>query len=160
MNLVFGFLLSKQPASARELLERYRAAWEENRDRPGRLNGHVAEPLYGNLRHVVVAETDAEAHALARPALKAWFESFNHIWVTQRGEEYYPSDVDAFIGQGHLILGSPTTVRRQVAQALDELGGNYFGGAFAFGSLSGEHALRSMELFASEVIPALATPDD
>jgi alkanesulfonate monooxygenase SsuD/methylene tetrahydromethanopterin reductase-like flavin-dependent oxidoreductase (luciferase family) len=112
MNLVFGFLLSKQQASARELLDRYRMAWEENRERPDRLNGHVAEPLYGNLRHVVVADTDAEAHALARPALKAWFDSFNHIWVTQRGEEYYPSDIDAFIGQGHLVLGSPATVRR------------------------------------------------
>jgi hypothetical protein len=47
-----------------------------------------------------------------------------------------------------------------VAQALDELGGNYFGGAFAFGSLSGEHALRSMDLFATKVIPALSAPDD
>jgi alkanesulfonate monooxygenase SsuD/methylene tetrahydromethanopterin reductase-like flavin-dependent oxidoreductase (luciferase family) len=155
LHLVFAFLLEKQGVDAREQLERYRRLYEEHRHEPGRLNGHAADPLYGNIRHVVVAESDAEAHALARPALRRFFDSFNFLWLTQQGREYYPSDVDAFIDKGHLLVGSPPTVRRLVAHALEALGGNYFVGVFAFGDLPPAAALRSLELFATEVIPAL-----
>jgi alkanesulfonate monooxygenase SsuD/methylene tetrahydromethanopterin reductase-like flavin-dependent oxidoreductase (luciferase family) len=155
LNVVFAFLAERQGVDVREQLERYRRLHEEHRHEPGRLNAHVARPRYGSIRHVVVAETDAEAHALARPALRRWFESFNHLWLTRQGVEHYPSDVDAFIDRGHLLVGSPATVRGQVAAALEALGGNYFVGVFAFGDLPSQAALRSLHLFAREVIPAV-----
>lgn len=158
MHLAFGFLLEKQGVDAREQLERYRRLYDEHREEAGRLNGHVAEPVYGNIRHVVVADTDAEAHAVARPALRRFFDSFNHIWLREQGREYYASDVDAFIERGHLLVGSPDTVREQVARALETLGGNYFAGVFAFGDLPPAAALRSVELFGRQVIPALSAP--
>ena len=46
-------------------------------------------------------------------------------------------------------------MRRQLADCLPQWGGNYFVGAFAFGSLAGEKSLRSLDLFAREVIPGL-----
>lgn len=158
LRVVFAFLLSRQGAEPREQVDRYLRIWEENRDRSDRLNAHVAEPVCGNCRHVVVADTDAEARAIAVPALHDWFGSFNYFWLKEHGREHYPSDVDAFEERGFVLLGSPATVRRQLARALDELGGNYFAGVFAFGSLAPEHALRSLDLFAREVVPAVAAP--
>ena len=155
MSLALGFLLEKQGTHAGEMIERYRRAWEEHRNDEGRLNAHVAEPAVGVIHHVVVAESDAEAQTIARPALRRFFESFNHIWLTQRGTEYYPSDVDAFIERGHVLLGSPATVRDQLARVL-ALGATYVAGVFAFGDLPARASARSLELFAREVVPAVA----
>jgi len=155
LRLLFAFLLERHGVDAREQMERYRRLYDDHRHEPERLNGHLDEPLYGNIRHVVVAETDAEAHALARRALRRWFDSFNFLWLSRHGREHYPSDVDAFIGRGHLLAGSPATVRRQVAAALEGLGGNYFAGVFAFGDLPAEASMRSLDLFGRQVVPGL-----
>jgi len=128
---------------------------EEHREDPERLNGYVAEFLYGYVRHVYVVETDVQARLEAKSALAKWFESFNHLWLRDRGEEYWPSDVEAFASEGFLVAGSPDTVRRQLRECLPEWGGNYFVGAFAFGNLAGEKSRRSLDLFAREVIPGL-----
>ncbi len=154
MHLALGFLLEKQGVGEADVFERYRVEHEAHRGEPGRLNGHVGPALCGSIRHVVVAESDAEAHALGRPALRRFFDSFNFIWLTQQGREYYPSDVDAFIERGHALLGSPATVRRLVAAVL-ETGANCFIGVFAFGGLPPEAALRSVDLFGREVVPGL-----
>jgi hypothetical protein len=45
-------------------------------------------------------------------------------------------------------------VRETLGKALATCGANYFAGAFAFGSLSTEQMLRSLRLFAEQVIPA------
>jgi alkanesulfonate monooxygenase SsuD/methylene tetrahydromethanopterin reductase-like flavin-dependent oxidoreductase (luciferase family) len=124
---------------------------------PDRLNGHVAEPCVGVCHHVVVAETDAEAQAVARRALRRWFANFNHLWLREHGTEYFPSDVEAFIDAGHAIAGSPQTVRERVRRILVESGGNYFAGVFAFGDLTEEESLRSLDLFARQVIPDLVS---
>lgn len=155
LNTVFAFLMTRAGGDAAEQIERYRTIFEEHRNDAGRLNAHVAEPLYGNVRHVVIADDDEQAMALGREALKRYFESFNHIWMTQQGKEYYPSDVDAFVEQGFALIGSAATVAEQVRRTLDRLGGNYFVGVFAFGNLSERASLRSLELFAKEVMPGI-----
>jgi hypothetical protein len=45
-------------------------------------------------------------------------------------------------------------VRAQLERYVAVAGGNYFAGTFAFGTLSGEQILRSLDLFAREVMPA------
>jgi len=155
LHTLFAFLMARHGVAPGDATATYREVWEQRRDEPGRLNGHVAEPLYGHVRHVYVADTDAQARSEARSALATWFESFNHVWLRDRGEEYWPSDIDAFEAEGFLVAGSPETVRRQLADCLPQWGGNYFVGAFAFGSLAGEKSLRSLDLFAREVIPGL-----
>ena len=153
LNTLFAFLMTRTGADPAEQIERYRAIFEQHRGNAGRLNAHVSEPLYGNIRHIVVADSSGTARTLAREALKRYFESFNHIWMTQQGKEYFPSDVDAFIEQGFAIAGSPASVRDQVERAIRRLGGNYFVGVFAFGNLGEPASLRSLDLFAREVRP-------
>ncbi|MBO0701564.1 MAG: LLM class flavin-dependent oxidoreductase [Candidatus Dormibacteraeota bacterium] len=155
LNAVFAFLLARQGMAPGAATASYREALDKHRRDPGRLNGHVAEPLYGHARHVYVAETDAQARAEAMPALARWFESFNHLWLRERGEEYWPVDLERFAEEGYLLAGSPATVRRRLQECLPAWGGNYFLGAFAFGNLTREQMLRSLDLFGREVIPGL-----
>jgi alkanesulfonate monooxygenase SsuD/methylene tetrahydromethanopterin reductase-like flavin-dependent oxidoreductase (luciferase family) len=157
LSTLFGFTLSWSGADAGATAERYARTLQEHRDDAERLNAHVAEPLCGHLRHVHVAGTDAEAHRQAKAALSDFFASFNHVWLQERGKVAFAFDYDAFWEQGFVLAGSAASVREQLDRELARLGGNYFVGAFAFGSLSAQNSLRSLDLFAREVMPGLAT---
>jgi alkanesulfonate monooxygenase SsuD/methylene tetrahydromethanopterin reductase-like flavin-dependent oxidoreductase (luciferase family) len=54
---------------------------------------------------------------------------------------------------GRMIMGSPRTVREEIARQLEETGANYFITRFAYGNLTHEQSVRSLELFVSEVMP-------
>jgi hypothetical protein len=56
--------------------------------------------------------------------------------------------------EGLHIVGSPDTVKQLVQEHLQITGSNYFVGSFFFGTLTSEQTLRSMRLFAQEVMPA------
>jgi hypothetical protein len=58
------------------------------------------------------------------------------------------------IGNG--IAGSPQTVRDFVAAEREATGINYFVSWLAFGDLTLDESLASLELFRSEVMPAFA----
>jgi alkanesulfonate monooxygenase SsuD/methylene tetrahydromethanopterin reductase-like flavin-dependent oxidoreductase (luciferase family) len=58
-------------------------------------------------------------------------------------------------GDGPGLRGTPETVRAFVEREIEVGRVTYFVSGFAFGSLPVEAALRSAELFASEVMPAL-----
>ncbi len=62
---------------------------------------------------------------------------------------------DALIRQGQAIAGSPETVRAFLAAQIEDSGANYIVGQFCFGDLTLEEMLRSVELFAAEVMPPL-----
>jgi hypothetical protein len=59
------------------------------------------------------------------------------------------------MAEGLHVVGAPDTVRRQVQEHLRITGSNYFVGSFFFGTLSHEQTLRSMRLFAEEVMPGI-----
>jgi alkanesulfonate monooxygenase SsuD/methylene tetrahydromethanopterin reductase-like flavin-dependent oxidoreductase (luciferase family) len=63
-------------------------------------------------------------------------------------------DWDSFLEQSGIYVGSPATVRARLEEAMDITGANYFVGAFFFGNLTTEQMMRSLRLFAEEVIPA------
>jgi len=67
---------------------------------------------------------------------------------------YNVSPQEARLGEGLHIVGSPDTVKQQVQEHVRLTGSNYFVGSFCFGSLSREQTLRSLRLFAQEVMPA------
>jgi len=156
LSTLFGFLVSRTGADPAEMVEQYEQLWRSTRSDDSRLNHHVAEPLVGHQRHVYVAETDAEALRDARIALAGFFANFNHLWLKHQGREYFSSDFDAFVEQRFLLAGSPATVREGLRQELTRLGGNYFVATFAFGNLAEEKSLRSIDLFAREVMPAIS----
>jgi alkanesulfonate monooxygenase SsuD/methylene tetrahydromethanopterin reductase-like flavin-dependent oxidoreductase (luciferase family) len=122
--------------------------------------GKNPSPLLGVGRHVVVAETDTAALAIARRAYPRWRESFR--WLFQRhGVEpriigIYPPTFDELMALDNGIAGSPATVRDFLAAEVAATGANYVLSWFAFGGMTVAESLRSISLFADEVMPAFA----
>jgi len=117
-------------------------------------------PLMGVSRHIVVAASDDEARALARPAYARWRGSMAKLWE-DRGAGFplgghLPLEWDAAEAMGHGCAGSPDTVRTFVEREAARGGINYFVAALAFGDLPVSAVLRSAELFARHVMSAFA----
>jgi len=134
------------------------AAYREAYAAAGGAPGDI--PLIGLGRHIVVADTDEEAKALARPAFARWRAHFVLLWE-QRGADNpfvrsFPKDWEAVEASGAACAGSPATVRDFVAREAAAAGFTYFVGQFAFGDLSADQVSRSARLFAAEVMPAFA----
>jgi alkanesulfonate monooxygenase SsuD/methylene tetrahydromethanopterin reductase-like flavin-dependent oxidoreductase (luciferase family) len=145
--------IALRPAS-RTITDRYRAV----RTRLGKKDTAADAPLMGMARHVVVAETDAEALAIARRAYPRWRNSFR--WLFQRhGAEpritgLYPETFDGLMALDNGIAGSPKTVLDFVRAEIEATGTNYMLSWFAFGDMTLKEQLTSVDLFAREVMPA------
>jgi len=140
-------------AKVREFTDRYRAEWARLGNDPAQL------PFMGFTRHVVIAASDREALGIARRAYARWFASFIKLWREARNEPAFLPYVESFdetVKRGQMIAGSPASVRAALAAQVSEAGINYPLLRFAFGDLTLEESLRSLELFAAEVMPALA----
>ena len=117
----------------------------------------------GVLRHVFVAETDAEAKRWAKPAMDRHLAHLNWLRVkhdatavdtrfnTPRGANFEESVAD-----GSVIAGTPQTVLAEIERQTAELGINYLLTYLFLGTMSLAEALRSLELFRTEVMPKLA----
>ena len=122
------------------------------------VNGHVATPKIGILRLVVVADRDTDAEAAARSAHQVWFRSITQLW-----HEHDDHSIDGLfswetaIQHKSIIFGSPDRVRGEMQRVATESGCNYVICSFAWGTLSREQSMRSLDLFASDVMPAFAT---
>jgi alkanesulfonate monooxygenase SsuD/methylene tetrahydromethanopterin reductase-like flavin-dependent oxidoreductase (luciferase family) len=135
----------------RQATDLYRAEWQ---------GAPEAMPLMGVSRHVVVADSDAEARALARPAYARWRGSMARLWE-ERGQGFplaahLPLEWDAAEAMGHGCAGSPDTVRAFVEREAAAGGISYFVSALAFGDLPLPAVERSAALFAQHVMPAFA----
>lgn len=157
-NVLFGFGFVSPPRDvvreqSKVFFERYRASAERGSARYALLG---VTPRFGFMRHVVVAPTDEEAQALARSAFADHYESFTHLWRKAGSERFsQPVDFDELLADGKLYVGSPQTVTELIAEAVTASEVNYFAGSFAWGSLSTEASVRSLQLFRDEVIPAV-----
>jgi alkanesulfonate monooxygenase SsuD/methylene tetrahydromethanopterin reductase-like flavin-dependent oxidoreductase (luciferase family) len=151
----FNFVGLGPAAAVREHTDAYWHAWNAHRHEPGRLNGHVAAPKVGILRLVVVADSDQEAATAARAAHGVWFRSITQLW-----HEHGDHSVDglftweAAIEHKTILFGSPARVRGEMERLVAVSGCNYVICSFAWGTLSREQSLRSLRLFADEVMPA------
>jgi alkanesulfonate monooxygenase SsuD/methylene tetrahydromethanopterin reductase-like flavin-dependent oxidoreductase (luciferase family) len=148
-------LFRTQGTNTRAQLARYEQELAQHFTDKGRLNGHVLRPRYGIVRHVYVAETDRTAREEVRPAHDRFFANFNDLSLTRGGHEVYPADFEAFVEQGFLVVGSPQTVAERLGHELHVAGGNYVVSVFAFGGLEADRYLRSIDLFARAVMPAV-----
>ncbi|TYP89005.1 LLM class flavin-dependent oxidoreductase [Blastococcus xanthinilyticus] len=157
-NVLFGFGFASPPLEV--VREQSRVFFEHfsrsAADGGVRYSLPGSPPRFGMLRHVVVAETDEAAVALARSAFDAHYENFTHLWRAHGSDRFTgPADFDALVAGHKLFVGSPETVAAQVARARDVGEINYFAGAFAWGSLDVETVLASVRLFRDEVVPAV-----
>jgi alkanesulfonate monooxygenase SsuD/methylene tetrahydromethanopterin reductase-like flavin-dependent oxidoreductase (luciferase family) len=158
-SIMLMFLFTAVEATG-EQLRLYRQLLREHAGKPGRLNGHVAEPKQGFAIQIYVADTDAEARRVAREAHARFFHNFNYLWERNGVVDRHAAraDFDTFVNQGMMAVGSPETVRATLQQYLDLTGANYLAGCFSFGNLSDDQILRSLDLFTTQVRPRLIAP--
>lgn len=147
----FNIINLDTTAEIRLTVASYRKTWQATR------GAGVGLPKLGLGRFIVVAETDAEAIALASRAYTPWYLSFTHLPRLLGRDQAHPRppQFEALMERGQGIAGSPASVRDALAAQLAETGCNYVVGQFAFGDMSCEEALRSIDLFARQVMPAL-----
>jgi alkanesulfonate monooxygenase SsuD/methylene tetrahydromethanopterin reductase-like flavin-dependent oxidoreductase (luciferase family) len=149
---------------SREQVELYWRIWQAGLDRRDpRFLGE--EPMVGSTRHIVIAETDAEATSLARRAFLAYAEHFHATEVRIAGglppHAALPQPGGVNFAQmwesGQVLAGSVATVRDKLRRFVDSIGPkhNYLCAAFQWGDLTTDEARRSLGLFATEVKPAL-----
>lgn len=149
-------VLSLGPTSrAHAIGERYREEWVN-------LGRDLDDlPYLGMTRRIVVADTDDEALRIARPAYLAANESLNWLW-RRAGKELhlnavFGSTFDTAMENGAAFAGSPASVRQWLAQQQAETNANYMACHMMFGTMPKEDAMRSIELFGREVMPAFAS---
>jgi probable LLM family oxidoreductase len=97
-----------------------------------------------------IAETDDEAFEQQWPNYAI---SFGRIG-RERG--WGPMSIDHFIQEvndGSLYVGSPETVAKKVVHAIQSVGANRFDLKYVTGPTPHEQAMKSIELFATEVVP-------
>ena len=148
INAVIGLA----PANVHRFVERYRATWQAA--------GRDAKdlPFLGMSRHVVVADSDADARAAARRAFALWYAALLHLWKHHGvglPRQLIPADFDEAVDAGYIVAGSVASVRDRMRRDNDIAGINYCLCRLAFGDLSFEESARSVALFAREVMPAL-----
>ncbi|HVN29407.1 MAG TPA: LLM class flavin-dependent oxidoreductase [Candidatus Binataceae bacterium] len=132
----------------------YRAMLEQSRNSPDDLNPQIKEPRIGGLRHFLVAETDKQAEEIATPAYRVYYNNIVKLWRDFGTVPIiFTDDLMRARAGDAAIVGSPTTVRNKIAAYFEESGTNYLVLSFAWGGLTHEQSRRSLELFASEVMP-------
>jgi alkanesulfonate monooxygenase SsuD/methylene tetrahydromethanopterin reductase-like flavin-dependent oxidoreductase (luciferase family) len=154
-----NLLMRRMPegSSTQALATMYRRELENNRRSAGRLNGHVADPAVGVVRHIFVADSDDDALRAAREAWKVFAESHSYLRLQRGLPIAAQADFDAQLAEQMVLVGSPMTVRDAVRDVLKTSTCNYFACCFSWGNLSTEQMLRSIELFTREVRPYVAS---
>ena len=122
------------------------------------------QPLHvGVQRAVYVTKNDADARAAAEEArwnMRVTLSLRNHYERVEGGRAIpVPApkepDVDDLLDR-YLVIGTPETCIRQIQLLRRDVGITHFNCSFWFGDLEQARVLRSMELFAREVMPAFA----
>jgi alkanesulfonate monooxygenase SsuD/methylene tetrahydromethanopterin reductase-like flavin-dependent oxidoreductase (luciferase family) len=149
-------------AHAKGNIAAYKAALEKR--------GGAAQPkaefqggaAIGQLRHIVVADTDAEARRIMKPAFEHHLASLNYIRnlngsteLSGRLNVHRGIDFESCEINGMAIAGSPETVVAKLTEQAGELGTNYLLAYMMFGNLSFDDGLRSLQLFSTEVMPKI-----
>jgi probable LLM family oxidoreductase len=134
-------IIGGSPARFASYIDLYRRAAEQF--------GTVAHPV-GMHSPGFVAETDEEAKELFYPRFKVVRDRIGALrgWPPVRREEF-----DAEVAHGSMYVGSPETVARRIAGAVQKLGVGRFDLIYTAGSLPVSARLRMVELYGTKVIP-------
>lgn len=130
----FKLLSAWQPADA------LRASYQIVEESQARL-GVTERVDFGCIRHVYVADSDAEAQKVAPDAIEYYLKSTAQFRPVGEHEK------------GQMIFGGPETCIEKIKQLEDYAKVNTLICWMNFGDLKQEQVLRSMKLFASEVVP-------
>jgi alkanesulfonate monooxygenase SsuD/methylene tetrahydromethanopterin reductase-like flavin-dependent oxidoreductase (luciferase family) len=135
--------------AAAPLFARYREVWE-------RRHGGAGMPRLGMSRHVVVAPTEAQAAALARPHYAVWYANLTKLWRDFGALPVrFARDFDEARQRGIAIAGTPAQVREEIEAQIARSGCTYFVCRLTFGDMGEAEASASIALFAADVLPHL-----
>jgi len=116
--------------------------------------------VIGAMRHIFVADTDAEARRFGKPAMEVHLANLNWLRVkhgvtglTSRLNVPRGATYEDCVADGSVIAGSPQTVRAEIERQVEELGINYLLTYMFLGTMSLANALRSLDLFRTEIMP-------
>jgi alkanesulfonate monooxygenase SsuD/methylene tetrahydromethanopterin reductase-like flavin-dependent oxidoreductase (luciferase family) len=140
------------------ILANFRRQWDAHADERKRNQSPVTTPFAGAMRALFIADSDAEAERIARPAYTRWFDNLAWLWK-ERGT--FPpisisADYDQSKAAGTLVVGSPDTAGRILTAQAARCGYDYLVLLMAFGSLTHAQEMHSLKLFQAEVMPKLA----
>jgi alkanesulfonate monooxygenase SsuD/methylene tetrahydromethanopterin reductase-like flavin-dependent oxidoreductase (luciferase family) len=143
-------VLSNHPAEgAKDLFDRYREVWH-------RKQGATPPPKLGMTRHVVVAATDAEAEAIARPNYATWYANLTKLWRDFGSTPIrFARDFDEARQRGLAVAGTAARVREELERQAAVSTCTYLVIRPIFGDVTEAQAASSIERFASEVLPHL-----
>ena len=159
----WNLALSRQPlANCARAISSYR----EERVKHAQLFGKGDAIM---VRDVYVADTDEQAWNEAVPEItRFWQLATDNVW---RGDSVSPDDLPKFTERfayfpggltvkrldewGTSLIGSPQTVIKQARAMIATARPDSLVGMFSFGGLRHEQVMRSIELFATQVMPAL-----
>jgi alkanesulfonate monooxygenase SsuD/methylene tetrahydromethanopterin reductase-like flavin-dependent oxidoreductase (luciferase family) len=144
-----------------EVYDDYWRRWRERRAAGSPL--HQRDPKVGSTRHLVIADSDDAARAIARRGWRVYQDHFFATDVRVQGRRMprtsADDNADLRMEAGQLLAGSPDTVRDALQRFLDSAGPGhtYLAGAFQWGDITHAEAMHSLRLYASEVMPALTS---
>jgi alkanesulfonate monooxygenase SsuD/methylene tetrahydromethanopterin reductase-like flavin-dependent oxidoreductase (luciferase family) len=149
-------------AMAKANIEAFKAALAK-RGAPAQLKPEFpGGVVIGVQRHIFVAETDAAAHRIFKPAMEAHLVNLNWLRVkkndtglTSRLKIPHGTNYEEMVEHGGVVAGSPQTVRAELERQTRELDINYLLTYPFLGTMTLAEALGSLALFTSEVMPHL-----
>jgi alkanesulfonate monooxygenase SsuD/methylene tetrahydromethanopterin reductase-like flavin-dependent oxidoreductase (luciferase family) len=134
-------------AEASKVIAGYKTAWDASHGASGK-----KMPRAGITRFIYVAEDDTYAKERGAFGSHKFYESLVYLWRKFNVTAMSLGEVIRS-AEATLITGTPATVRARIEQELEESGANYYVPRFAYGNLTHEESVRSLELFTSEVMP-------
>jgi alkanesulfonate monooxygenase SsuD/methylene tetrahydromethanopterin reductase-like flavin-dependent oxidoreductase (luciferase family) len=141
-----------------ELVKQYLRMAQQGWARAGRTT-RLGEGV-GLVRYVLVADTDTEAQELASEYVFEWLYWFSR-WgfnavIAQNGEDpaRIPTTAQSLIDRGMLIVGSPSTVCKQIETVLNYAPVEYFWLFMQNESIPQNKLMRSLELMTTKVWPS------
>jgi len=117
----------------------------------------------GVSRQIVVADSEEEARAIAAPAVQHLHSNLTYLLRVHANSDFVKrlnipgtADLDDNLRLGTVIAGTPDQVIHAITEQVAELGINYLISYMFFGCMTLPQALRSLQLFRTEVMPAIA----
>ncbi len=117
----------------------------------------------GVQRHIFVDETDEKAMRWARPAMELhlanvnWLRARHGVTATAaRMKNVRGATFEECVEEGTVIAGSPATVIAEIERQVAALGVNYLLSYLYLGNMAHDDAMRSLGLFAAEVMPKVS----
>ena len=148
-NTIFGFAF-RSPAL--DVIRERRDMYFEARATVDSTDKH---PRFGVLRHVFVAPSEAEAWDKAEAAFADHYDNFTWLWREHGVDQPPLPDLRRLVADHLFFVGSVDSVAEAVSHVVHETGVNYMAGSFSWGSLPVAEALASIDLFDTEVTPAV-----